>query len=328
MRFKYMVLFDLEASQLGMSLANLAERALDEDLLRKSFADAFRTNATGTLTKRRGALMRFFSRAMRTNIESPFMASEQDIYAFLQTFRHGCGGPTSATHFIQALRFLHSIVVFRHMPLEDVISARVRGAARDMYLEKEPLQQKEQLTLPMVRALEEFCCKASDFESVVCGQLLFCVHSAARWSDAQHIKKLEVQRSEKEILLIADGLTSKTTLSQEAKTRFLPYMAIGSGVKFPWGDAWLSARENLGLTFGTFALPSWSESAGKWASTKMSAAEASGWLREFLLKSGFDESESFARSSHSCKATLTTWTSRCPVVRFSASTLSRRTRAR
>ena len=205
------------------------------------------------------------------------------------------------------------------LPLEDVISSRVRGAARDMYLEKEPLRQKEQLTLPMVRALERFCCQASDFESAICGQLLFCVHSAARWSDSQHIKKMEVQRSEAEILLIAEGLTAKTTISQESKTRFLPYVAIGSGVKHPWNDAWISARENLGLTFGSFALPSWWEAAGKWTGTKMSSAEASGWLREFLIKAGVDEDEAFARSSHSCKATLTTWTSRCPVVRFSAS---------
>ena len=45
-RFKYMVLFDLEATQLGMSLANLA------DLLKRSFSDAFRTKPTSTLTKR------------------------------------------------------------------------------------------------------------------------------------------------------------------------------------------------------------------------------------------------------------------------------------
>ena len=96
-RFKYMVLFDLEATQLGMSLANLAERAMDEDLLKRSFSDAFRTKATSTLTKRCGALMRYFSWAMKSNIESPFMASEQEVYSFMQTFRRGCGGPTSAT---------------------------------------------------------------------------------------------------------------------------------------------------------------------------------------------------------------------------------------
>ena len=83
-RFKYMVLFDLEATQLGVSLANLAERAMDEDLLKRSFSDAFRTKATSTLS---GALMRYFSWAMKSNIESPFMASEQEVYSFMQTFR-------------------------------------------------------------------------------------------------------------------------------------------------------------------------------------------------------------------------------------------------
>ena len=90
-RFRYMVFSDLEATQLGMSLASLAERAMDEDLLKRSFSDAFRTKAASALTKRCGALMQYFACAMRANIESPFMASGQEVYAFMQTFRQGCG---------------------------------------------------------------------------------------------------------------------------------------------------------------------------------------------------------------------------------------------
>ena len=194
--------------------------------------------------------------------------------------------------------------------------------AADLYLTKAPLKQRDEPTLRMVVALETMIELAIDRDACIVGQLLFCLHSGARWTDAQRLRTIVTQVSGGEVFVIAEGLTSKTSITQEAKTRLLPYAAIGSGVKLQWATRWLEARQNEGegegLQLGEFTLPGWSETAGRWTSMPMLAGEATSWLQDFLMRAGFEETEALKRGSHSCKATLTTWTSRCPTVKFSS----------
>ena len=57
----------------------------------------------------------------------------------------------------------------------------------------------------------------------------------------------------------------KTALSAEAWTRFLPYIALGSGVNGrDWGADWIQCRMVEGLEFGDYALPSFSERTCRW----------------------------------------------------------------
>lgn len=57
-------------------------------------------------------------------------------------------------------------------------------------------------------------------------------------------------------ILHADALNSKTALTLEAKTRYLPYVAIGVGLSgAEWAQSWIDARSNQGLKFEEFSLP-------------------------------------------------------------------------
>ena len=225
---------------------------------------------------------------------------------------------TSASHFVEALRFLHAIAGLRHMPLERVLSSRVLGVARDTYLDKRPLEQKPQLTVDMVEKLEKFCLNSNDRDSCISGQHLLCIHAAARWADGQRIVKVDIQTADDEVLVIADGLGSKTAVTKEAKTRFLPYVCIGSGLYHPWATRWMEAREAEGLTFENFSLPAWSDRTGSWAQVAMSSGQASDFLRDYLIAMGVPQEEALKRSSHSLKATLTTWAARSTQVPFNS----------
>ncbi|CAE7300217.1 kptA [Symbiodinium sp. KB8] len=276
-----------------------------------------RSKATGTLLKRAGSLERYFRWAVENQIASPFSVGESVIYDYLSYLRSAEFAATSASHFIEALRFLHSVATLCSMDLTSVLSARVQGVARDMYLGKRPLEQKPQLTAEMVSALESFCSQADPQDAVICGQLLFCLHSCARWSDGQRLKSVEVQEQQDEIVLIADALGAKTATTKEAKTRLIPYVAIGTGLKHSWAHVWVQARKDLGFEFGDFAQPAWLDSKGSWGEVAIDAAQATFFLQEFLMKAGIGQAEALKRTSHSLKATLTTWASRCPTVAFS-----------
>lgn len=316
-RLKFLIMWDPDATKLAASLSGAATRQMDDAVVQQSFSDAFRSKATGTLSKRVGSLERFFRWATDNQISSPFSVGEDVVYDYLNHLRSEGSAATSASHFVEALRFLHGTTTLNMMDVTAVLSSRVQGVARDMFLGKRPLEQKPQLTVVMVVSLEEFCGKAAPQDAVVCGQILFCLHSGARWSDGQRLKSIELQEQQDETILIADALGAKTATSKEAKTRLIPYVAIGSGLRHNWARAWLQARKELGFNFDGFAQPAWLDSKGSWGNVEMDAAQATFFLQEFLLKSGIDQGEALKRTSHSLKATLTTWASRCPTVSFS-----------
>ena len=181
---------------------------------------------------------------------------------------------------------------------------------------KAPLSQKDPLSLAQVRALEELCVTAQSRDACIIGQLLFCVHSCCRWKDSQRIRSLTRESSQDVTLVHADAVKSKTTLTAEAQTRFLPHVALGTGVSFrDWSKAWLAAREAEELSFGSYALPSDREAG--WTDAPMSSSEATEWLREFLQTAGALPAELSRVGSHSCKSTMLTWAGRSVQVKFS-----------
>ena len=118
-------------------------------------------------------------------------------------------------------------------------------------------------------------------------------------------------------MLHADALSSKTSLTLDAKTRFLPYVAIGTGLTgADWAKRWLSARTSQSLSFGKLVLPSYSMRILDWTDTMMGSSEATFWLREFLSNVCIDlDRKKYA--SHSLKTTVLTWAGRSNVVQFS-----------
>ncbi|CAJ1391885.1 unnamed protein product [Effrenium voratum] len=106
----------------------------------------------------------------------PLRFSEADLYSYLCHLRSSKAGASALQHTLEALGFLDGTAEFVHVGLNRTISGRCKGAARDSFLTKEPLKQKDPLLLVQVRALEELCMTASARDVSCC-----------RWKDSQRI---------------------------------------------------------------------------------------------------------------------------------------------
>ena len=316
LRFRDIILQDPLATQLGTSLRGRLQHGDLHDEVDQSFRDTFRMKASSTLQKRAASLHKLAKHLKGLGQLNPLRVSEPQLYAALCNMRASGAGATSAQHVIESLHFLDATAKFTAIDINETISARCRGVARDMYLTKNPLRQKKPLTVEQVSKLENAMVTVGSVFRCIIGQILFCIHSCCRWKDAQRLKSIEVETGHGEALLYGDTLASKTAVSAEARTRFLPYAAIGTGVSgVDWSQLWVDARHQEGLVFGDFVLPSFSEKRGCWLDLPMSASEATAWLRDFL--DGTHGFQPELIGSHSCKTTLLTWAGRCIKVQFS-----------
>ena len=316
-RFRDIILQDPLATQLGTSLRSSFESGFEHDCIEQSFRDCFRMKAASTLQKRASSLDKLLKCLRAEGQLYPLRLSEAQLYSALCRMRATGSGATSAQHVIEALHFLDATAKFLCIDLTDVVSARCRGVARDMYLMKDPLQQKRPLTVEQVKWLEHLMESSGPVLQCIIGQLLFCIHACCRWKDSQRLKSITTESGHGELLLFADALSSKTALTAEAKTRFLPYAAIGTGVSANgWATFWLEARKEQELTCSDFVLPSYSERQACWLSVPMSASEATIWLREFLEGATTKFCPEMI-GSHSCKTTLLTWAGRSVRLVFS-----------
>ena len=175
-------------------------------LIEQSFSDCFRAKASTTLQKRANSLWRLSKLFAANGVITPLRFSEEDLYLALCSLRESKAGATSGQHIVEALHFLDSAAGFAIVDIRTVISGRCRGVARDMFLGKDPLQQKYPLKVEHVAWLEELIQYASPMHCCVIGQLLFCIHAACRWRDSQRLRKIFIESSQSESLLNADAI--------------------------------------------------------------------------------------------------------------------------
>eukprot|EP00435_Cladocopium_sp_Y103_P067226 s171_g29.t1 len=316
-KLKDLILHDPLASQLGVSINNMLNGGCSPELIHQSISDCFRMKASSTLQKRSSSLWRLSKLLRYKGVSNPLRLTEEQLYAALCALRESGAGATSAQHMVEALHFLDSTAKLVLVDLRAVISGRCKGVARDMFLMKNPLEQKHPLSLECVQHLESLFQSLPNSMKCILGQFLFCIHACCRWKDSQRVKCLWTEQGHGEVLVHADALASKTALSAEARNRYLPYIALGSGVTgLDWGTEWITARLVEGLEYQEYILPSFSERALQWTDSPMSASEATYWLREFLGES-VPAGCAFHFGSHSCKTTLLTWAGRCVQVQFS-----------
>lgn len=317
-RLRDFVLQDPLASKLGSSLNSMFSAGIEHHMIDQSFRDCFRMKAASTLQKRVSSLLRLAKSLRAVGQLNPLRMTESQLYQVLCEWRELGVGATAAQHAIEAIHFLDAAVQLTQMDVSNVVSPRCRGVARDLFLTKDPLRQKHPLTVLQVLHLEQQIHLLPQAQQCICGQLLFCIHACCRWKDAQKLKKLSAQSGMGETLIHGDAIMSKTAITAEARTRFIPYVAIGTGVSgVDWSAPWLAARDSEGLGGRSCTLPSLSERSQCWAENPMSASEATAWLREFLGTT-LDAKHQFDVGSHSCKTTLLTWVGRCNQVVFSA----------
>eukprot|EP00435_Cladocopium_sp_Y103_P066529 s421_g28.t1 len=326
-KLQKLILIDPQATRLGDLLAPLDAKPMTEMEVRKSIEHAFSKKSSSTLYKRACALSRYVEWFRQLNrMGSPLRVKEYDVYSYLNHLDRERAGATASSGFLEALRFLDGIAIFIHADLELVLSPRVVGLSHQLFMQKKPLQQKDPLPCGVVKELEALLVRKQDeIHVVILGQLLWCFHSGSRWSDAMRLKSLKLEKQEKVSLLVGDALGSKTSTSKEAKTRLIPYVAIGSGISaLNWGELWLNARASqLGREPEPF-LPTFSCRSGKWGDTPMSSTEATGYLVDFiteilpLMGAGYKINLG-ALGTHSLKTGLLTMASRSTNVHFSLS---------
>ena len=319
-RIRTLVMLDPLASRLGRSLASEVENLATEDEISSSFSHAFAAKASSTIYKRSGSLCKFATWCMHRGV-SPLRFGEVDLYRYMCSLQDSAGA-TSGSHLVEALRFLDGVVGLVHVAIEEILSSRCRGLAQAMHASKAPLKQKQPLTRSQIEDLETFCIRASSRHVCIAGQLLFCFHAASRWRDSQTLRHvdLEVDPTSGESLVFGEALTSKTTLTAKAKTTLLPYVGVGLGLsRQPWAEAWMKARSEEGLTGGDPFLPTFCERRGSWGSQRMSASEASIYLREFLQNMSGNYEDMASLGTHSMKRTLLSWAGKSHPIVFNHS---------
>lgn len=149
--------------------------------LAESLKDVFAGKSTGTLHARVGPILRYVAWTHDRGLV-PFPLVEATVYNFM--VEHNPTAPTFLRSFLVSLRFTHYLLELSGA--EAVIaSQRIIGRARNAYLEKRRLLQKDPFTVEMVVAMEEFVCNTRQpaRERFVIGCFLICTFMRARFSD-------------------------------------------------------------------------------------------------------------------------------------------------
>ena len=306
-QFKVLICMDLDATQLGQSLSTVLGTVDPSVEPLRVLQDAMSNKATGTLLKRASSMWKFACWLEFFELGTCFNQTEQVLYSYMNYMRDTGAAPTSAAHFVEALRFCNQVFKFQKMDIESLLSARVTGASHSMFLKKRKLTQAPALPVAAVNIFEKICLHSPDpHKRVIAGALLFCIFACVRWFDAMRIESLQSDKYHTMLILEAATSKHKTSMSKEAKTRLLPYTALGKFLEeYHWGDAFMQARTTCGLDEQQLFLPSWNEVGASWSSHVMSSGECTCWMREFLEEEFGEKALSF--SSHGCKATLLTW---------------------
>jgi hypothetical protein len=164
------------------------------------------------------------------------------------------------------------------------------------------------LTVAEISVLESICMSDSHpHRRVIAGHLLFSFAAAARWHDSMYIVSLDSSASGDIFLLEALTSKHKSSRGKEQQMELLPFTALGKVTGDDhWGRFWMDARSECNAEGWNNFLNSWSESAHNWVDSRMSTAEATGWLRE-LLEPCVGAERARALTVHGLKATLLSW---------------------
>ena len=229
-KLKSIILLDPVTTRLGELLVPVSSRQLSDVEICRSLEQAFSKKSSNTLYKRACALSRYVEWFLLLNHRgSPLRLKEFDLYCYLGHLENEKAGATAASSFIEALRFLDSVAVLTCADLGRVLSPRVTGFAHQQFLRKAPLKQRDPVPCLVVAELEKLLLRQEDTVQIcILGQLLWCFHAASRWSDALRLQSLRLEKVKDIALVTGEALGSKTSLTKEAQTRLLPYVAIGT----------------------------------------------------------------------------------------------------
>ena len=265
--------------------------------------DVFYNKAPATLLKRCSGLNRITCDLNKLGIDFP--CSEPVFYDFMCRQRAE-GAPAS-----RLKSCFESVVFCRHVlglsELDDCINSRrcLGVTARSIH---DKVRQASPLRVEHLQYLHKRIHTDPDvWNKAFIGMVFFCTYGRSRWSDAQHGEKIIDDRDDSGKLIYIEVETGvhKTARAMHMKFVFLPLVAPCIGIdNTSWGEAWLSARRELGIeSLKDFPLMPAPDAAGVATVRPVSTEEAGRWLR-MLLKDGSFDLESLKISSHTMKCTF------------------------
>ena len=269
-------------------------------------SDALLERSTGTLRVRFSAL-RGLAKATGLN---PLDCGESVLYNEFCKLREAGAAVSRAAGQLQACR-LAAVVAETEYKRDILGSKRLVGAA---YGPQDGVarQQKAGLTLKQLVALEKYIARADDLvEKAVAGQVLFCVYSQSRWSDAQRLLEgpsFDVDGDGPGVVeAVAMHTKGQKGLKRLRMTTPIVALAFSvSGVR--WWDHWRRAR--LTLKLGRCPCMPGVGASRSLTRKMMTTSYVTRWLRGTLATLQVPEINGKKIGSHSCKATLQSWTSR------------------
>ena len=203
-KLKTIILSNPMSSKLGRAMTRGVRLVTAETEWEASFSDAFQGKSMATLAKRAGALWRYNEWAVSNNLCSILDSSESMIYRYMEHLKEH-GAPTTATSFLEAWTFLYHSVGLLCPSLDELLSSRVRGAARGCMALKRPLQQAHPLSAKMIVALENVVNFAPyDYWKIIAGHLLMCLGSCSRFGDTIHLASLSISSHRRGVQIFQD----------------------------------------------------------------------------------------------------------------------------
>ena len=262
--------------------------------------DVFYNKAPATLLKRCSGLNRITCDLNKLGVAFP--CSEPDFYDFMCRQRAE-GAPAS-----RLKSCFESVVFCRHVlgisELDECINSRrcLGVTARSIH---DKVRQASPLRVEHLQYLHKRIHTDPDvWNKAFIGMVFFCAYGRSRWSDAQHGERIIDDRDDSGKLIYIEVETGvhKTARAMHMKFVFLPLVAPCIGIdNTSWGEAWLSARRELGIeSLKDFPLMPAPDAAGLATVRPVSTEEAGRWLR-MLLKDGSFELESLKITSHTMK---------------------------
>ena len=273
--------------------------------------DVFYNKAPSTLLKRCSGLNRITCDLKKFG--KSFPCNESDFYDFMCRQRAE-GAPAS-----RMKACFESVVFCRHVlgisELDECISSRrcLGVTARSIH---DKVRQASPLKVSHLQYLHKRIHSDPDvWNKVFIGMVLFCTYRRSRWSDTESMGNVSSMTwtSRSGTLIYIEVVTGvhKTARAMHMKFVFLPLVAPSIGIdNTNWGEAWLSARRELGIeSLKDFPLMPAPDVVGVATVRPVSTEEAGRWLR-MLLKDGSFELESLRISSHTMKCTFLSYLSK------------------
>ena len=276
MRYRAMslikVMIDADRSTTRLAMQVDAEEACPRSAC-SSLRDALSGKATATIYKRTQSMWGLFSWARLHDGGTGLTLNEGRVYRYLCFMRDSKKGATSGEALLQSIRFFHAVLVFLDLDLQDILSARVRGVAKEMFASKPLLRQARALHVNELRALEDAVLDEKS-PHVVCiaGYLLFCVMAVCRFSDPMFAIDFRVSRHNNTVLIEAGTSVHKTAHSSEKKRMLLPLLALGHVFRHDksWAERWFRTLVKQGdMAKRRYVLPAYSEQSNRWLSRRL-----------------------------------------------------------